>query len=166
MALLTVDDLARDLKVKNEDLVRELVTLGFEVDGPESPLETDDPDALMAQLVTVLPRREVIEKRIKPTVIRRRVKKKPTTETVAKEEKVDAEKPATEPVPEAVTETPAESDQKTESEPPEAPPVKVKAEPKTKATPKKATKKAKKVQAARIIEKAPKPSETKKAKSK
>ena len=77
MALMTVDDLARDLKVRNEDLLRELVTMGFEVEGPESHLETDDPVALRAQLVTVLPQREVVEQRIKPTVIRRRVKKKP-----------------------------------------------------------------------------------------
>ena len=46
MTNLTVDDLARDLKVRNEDLVRELVMMGFAVEGPESPLETDDPVAL------------------------------------------------------------------------------------------------------------------------
>jgi translation initiation factor IF-2 len=77
MTMLTVDDLARDLKVRNEDLLKELVTMGFEVEGPESPLETDDPAALRAQLVTVLPQREVVEQRIKPTVIRRRMKKAP-----------------------------------------------------------------------------------------
>jgi len=79
MTMLTVDDLARDLKVRNEDLLRELVTMGYEVEGPESPLETDDPAALRAQLVTILPQREVVEKRIKPTVIRRRVKKAPAS---------------------------------------------------------------------------------------
>lgn len=78
MTLLTVDDLARDLKVKNEDLLRELTTMGFEVEGPESPLETDDPAGLRAQLLTILPQREVVEKRIKPTVIRRRMKSSPT----------------------------------------------------------------------------------------
>ena len=71
MALLTVDDLARDLKVKNEDLLRELATLGYQVEGPDSHLETDDPGALRDQLVTALPQREIVEKRIKPTVIRR-----------------------------------------------------------------------------------------------
>ncbi|MFH1116210.1 MAG: translation initiation factor IF-2 [Pseudomonadota bacterium] len=75
---MTVDDLARDLKVKNEDLLRQLVTMGYEVEGPESHLETDDPVALRARLVTALPQREVDEKRIKPTVIRRRMKKKPS----------------------------------------------------------------------------------------
>ena len=80
MTNLTVDDLARDLKVRNEDLVRELVMMGFAVEGPESPLETDDPVALRAQLVTVLPQREVVEKRIKPTVIRRRMKQQPAEE--------------------------------------------------------------------------------------
>lgn len=77
MAMLTVDDLARDLKVRNEDLLRELVTMGYEVEGPESPLETEDPAQLRARLVDVLPQREVVEKRIKPTVIRRRMKKLP-----------------------------------------------------------------------------------------
>ncbi len=72
--MITVDDLARDLKVKNEDLLRELITMGYKVDSPESPLETDDPAGLRAKLVTSLPQREVVEKRIKPTVIRRRVK--------------------------------------------------------------------------------------------
>ena len=38
MTLLTVDELARDLKVRKEDLLRELVTLGYDVDGPESRL--------------------------------------------------------------------------------------------------------------------------------
>ncbi len=79
MAMLTVDDLARDLKVRNEDLLRELVTMGYEVEGPESPLETEDPAQLRARLVDVLPQREVVEKRIKPTVIRRRMKKPPPT---------------------------------------------------------------------------------------
>jgi translation initiation factor IF-2 len=80
MTVFTVDDLARDLKVRNEDLLRELVTMGYEVEGPESSLETDDPAALRAQLVTILPQREVVEKRIKPTVIRRRAKPTPFSE--------------------------------------------------------------------------------------
>ncbi|MEJ2718370.1 MAG: hypothetical protein P8182_14740, partial [Deltaproteobacteria bacterium] len=98
MTMLTVDDLARDLKVRNEDLLKELVTMGYDVQGPESPLETDDPVALRDQLVTVLPQREVIEKRIKPTVIRRRVKKKPP-ERVAKTEEPSAAEPETVPEP-------------------------------------------------------------------
>lgn len=142
MTMLTVDDLARDLKVRNEDLLKELVTMGYDVQGPESPLETDDPVALRDQLVTVLPQREVIEKRIKPTVIRRRVKKKPT-ERVAKTEEPRAAEP------EAVPEPPPPPEEK--PVPPE------KAEAKTKATPKKPVKKAKKTEAAKIIEKAPPP---------
>jgi hypothetical protein len=80
MTSLTVDDLARDLKVRDEDLVRELVMMGFAVEGPESSLETDDPVALRAQLLTVLPQREVVEHRIKPTVIRRIMKRQPSEE--------------------------------------------------------------------------------------
>ena len=80
MTILTVDDLARDLKVKNEDLLKELVTMGYEVDGPESSLITDDPAALRTHLVSALPQREVVEKRIRPTVIRRRTKNTPVQE--------------------------------------------------------------------------------------
>lgn len=82
MTVLTVDDLARDLKVKNEDLLKELVTMGFSVDGPDSPLEIDDPSALRAHLVSAIPRREVVEQRIRPTVIRRRAKTPPRTDIV------------------------------------------------------------------------------------
>ncbi len=159
MALLTVDDLARDLKVKNEDLVRELVTMGFEVDGPESPLETDDPDALMAQLVTALPRREVIEKRIKPTVIRRRVKKKSAADAAAKHDRAAVEAPPPQPPKPAVPEPPAEPDREPAVEAVEETPAKEQDSPKVKAITKKSPKKAKKVQAARIIEKAPAPQE-------
>ncbi len=81
MTVLTVDDLARDLKVKNEDLLKELVTMGFSVDGPDSPLEIDDPSALRAHLITAIPKREVVEQRIRPTVIRRRAKTPPHPET-------------------------------------------------------------------------------------
>lgn len=81
MTVLTVDDLARDLKVKNEDLLKELVTMGFSVDGPDSPLEIDDPSALRAHLITAIPKREVVEQRIRPTVIRRRAKTPPHSET-------------------------------------------------------------------------------------
>ena len=80
MSIFTVDDLARDLKVKNEDLVKELVTMGYEVEGPESSLVTDDPVALRAHLVSALPQKEVVEKRIRPTVIRRRAKNPPSQE--------------------------------------------------------------------------------------
>jgi len=140
MPMLTVDDLARDLKVRNEDLVRELVTMGYQVEGPESPLETDDPAELRARLVTVLPQREVVEKRIKPTVIRRRMKKAPAEQV--------AEEAAPEPPPEAVAEAaPVRAKKVPKEVPPEAP-----AE-----VPRKPAKKVKKPEPAKIIEMAPKP---------
>ncbi len=142
MTMLTVDDLARDLKVRNEDLVRELVTMGYEVEGPESPLETDDPAALRAQLVTVLPHPEVVESRIKPTVIRRRVKKGPEA---AQKEEFAAESFA-----DAEAEPAAEAEEITL------------AEPKAKEAPKKPIKKVKKPEAARIIEMAPRPASVRK----
>jgi translation initiation factor IF-2 len=143
MALLTVDDLARDLKVKNEDLLRELVTMGFDVDGPESRVETDDPAALRETLVTTLPQREVIEKRIKPTVIRRRIKKKsPAAEAKKKDEPAPPiGEPAPEPSPTAEQEPEAAAEVAT----------------KPKRATKKPAKKTKKTPAARIIEKAPAP---------
>ncbi|MBM3300225.1 MAG: translation initiation factor IF-2 N-terminal domain-containing protein, partial [Deltaproteobacteria bacterium] len=148
MALLTVDDLARDLKVRNEDLLRELATLGYHVDSPESRLETDDPVALRAKLVMVLPQREVVEKRIKPTVIRRRMKKEPAT---VREEEAPPESPHED----------AEDLAEAEAEP-EPSGVKGRAPleghaPEKVVPPRKPKKKAKKIEPARIIEMAPRP---------
>ena len=141
MPMLTVDDLARDLKVRNEDLVRELVTMGYEVEGPESPLETDDPAELRARLVTVLPQREVVEKRIKPTVIRRRMKKAPPEEM--------GDEAAAEQAAEEAAEGPAVVSEKRVPKDItlEAP----------QEIPRKPIKKIKKPEPARIIEMAPKP---------
>ncbi len=145
MTSLTVDDLARDLKVRNEDLVRELVMMGFAVEGPESPLETDDPVALRAQLVTILPQREVVEQRIKPTVIRRRMKHQPAEEQA---------QTTAEPAPPEIA----------EQEPPakEKPAIPERETTRAKAAAKKTLKK--KPEPARIIEMAPKrPDRTEKA---
>ena len=140
MVMLTVDDLARDLKVKNEDLIRHLATMGFEVDGPEGPLETDDAEALRAELVTVLPKREVIEKRIKPTVIRRRVKKKPAAKKTDEPARAEAaEAPMQEP-PKEAKEKPSTAEKKAATKPKAA---------------KKATRK--KPEPAKILEKPSKP---------
>jgi translation initiation factor IF-2 len=143
MAMLTVDDLARDLRVRNEDLVRELITMGYEVDGPESPLETDDPAALRAELVNALPRQEVIEKRIKPTVIRRRIKKKPPEET-PREEVLEpiAARPAE--LPESVSFQDVSAAGQARGQEHTRP-----------AAPKKTVRKLPRVEPARIIEKAP-----------
>ncbi|MFC1835539.1 translation initiation factor IF-2 [Thermodesulfobacteriota bacterium] len=142
MALLTVDDLARDLKVRNEDLVKQLVTMGFNVEGPESPLETDDPAALRAELVTALPKREIIEKRIKPTVIRRRVKRKtPVARAKAERSAPTEDEAAPEPI------TPVERDSVVPEKPTHKP----------KEGPKAATRRPKSGERAKIIEKAPLP---------
>lgn len=142
MTVLTVDDLARDLKVRNEDLLRELVTMGYEVDSPESPLETDDPAALRAHLVTMLPQREMVEKRIKPTVIRRRVK--PTPPSEHKEgDFLEREEFVLEPPEIPEEEMPLVVADRTEA--------------RTKETPSKPAKKMKRPEPARIIEMAPKP---------
>lgn len=148
MALLTVDDLARDLKVKNEDLLRELATLGYQVEGPDSHLETDDPGALRDILVTALPQREIVEKRIRPTVIRRRMKKQPPA---AKEEAPIEVAAFTEPVVEvpagAEPETPAAEKEGKISE-------EAVGRPKSEPT-RKPKKKVRKMEPARIIEMPP-----------
>ncbi len=139
---MTVDDLARDLKVKNEDLLRQLATMGYEVEGPESHLETDDPVALRAQLVTALPQREVVEKRIKPTVIRRRMKKKPST---AKD------RPPPEPI-ETRTETKTEAMTDAAMQAGEQTVPVEKSQPEKAEGPRKPKKRVKKIEPARIIE--------------
>lgn len=141
MTVLTVDDLARDLKVRNEDLLRELVTMGYEVDSPESPLETEDPAALRAQLVTVLPQREMVEKRIKPTVIRRRVKPGLASER-------EGEPPSRAEFTSAEPEELQEEEVPVSAEMPEGRPQEISRKP---------LKKMKKPEPARIIEMAPKP---------
>lgn len=141
MTSLTVDDLARDLKVKNEDLVRELATMGYEVEGPDSSLETDDPAALRAQLLTILPQREVVESRIKPTVIRRRMKSLPTPPDTEEPPLTEVASFETEPMPREPRKV--------------APPERTTAdrgEPK-----KKLTKQPRRPEPARIIEMAPRP---------
>lgn len=146
MALLTVDDLARDLKVKNEDLLRELATLGYQVEGPDSHLETDDPGALRDQLVTALPQREIVEKRIKPTVIRRRMKKQPPR--AREHAPVEVEQPQEEMVEiPAIEETQAVSEQREM--------VPAQRAPEEKAAPRRPKKKVKRMEPARIIEMPP-----------
>lgn len=140
MTMMTVDDLARDLRVRNEDLLKELVIMGYEVEGPESPLETDDPVALRAQLVTILPQREVVEKRIKPTVIRRRMKNMPAEP----QEDIHASEPDFK---EGVVPHPQR----------EEPPQAVERRTEEEAPLKKPLKKIKKPEPARIIEMAPRP---------
>ncbi len=143
MTVMTVDDLARDLKVKNEDLLKELVTMGFSVDGPDSSLEIDDPSALKAHLVGAIPRREVVEQRIRPTVIRRRAKNAPHTESEDSfHEPSDIVQSEIENVEEELTETkPSAAKQVAPSEPRKTPQAR----------------KQRKHEPARIIEMAPRP---------
>jgi len=141
MTSLTVDDLARDLKVKNEDLVRELATMGYQVEGPDSSLETDDPAALRAQLLTILPQREVVESRIKPTVIRRRMKSVPTPPGLEEAPVMETPSVQMEPLaPEPRKVAPAERTAGEKGEPKKKPP-----------------KQPRKPEPARIIEMAPRP---------
>ncbi len=146
MTILTVEDLARDLKAKHEDVVRELVTMGFEVEGPQSSVEIDDPQSLMATLVTAIPQQEVIEKRIKPTVIRRRVKK---------QEGQHRSRTASEP--DQATGIPHDEDEEPPRSEPRSPQPPAKPTTRPKESPRKPAKKPRKVEAARIIELPKKP---------
>ncbi|MCA1961736.1 MAG: translation initiation factor IF-2 N-terminal domain-containing protein, partial [Desulfomonile sp.] len=148
MTLLTVDELARDLRVRKEDLLRELVTLGYDVDGPESRLEMEDPAALRAELGSILPQREVIEKRIRPTVIRRRVKRESAEAQMEAAALPHEEEHA--PVP------PPSPELALEPEPPTAV-APQQLQPKAPEPPKKPVKKVKKIQPARIIERPARP---------
>ncbi|MEW6350014.1 MAG: translation initiation factor IF-2 [Thermodesulfobacteriota bacterium] len=141
MTILTVEDLARDLKAKHEDVVRELVTMGFEVEGPQSSVEIDDPQSLMATLVTAIPQQEVIEKRIKPDVIRRRVKK---------QEGQQRSRPSS--PPDRPRGTLEEDEEEPTRQEPRSPQPHPKSAPKPKEPPRKPVKKARKIEAARIIE--------------
>lgn len=157
MTVLTVGDLAKDLKVKNEDLLRQLVTMGYEVEGPDSTVEAGDTAELKEKLVEVLPQQEVVEKRIKPTVIRRRVRKganekrsrykEPEFETPS-EEDFDSE--------ESKSSEKEIKHAKDASLAPEAKDRKAKDKQKSKTSGKKAAK-ARIVEPAKIIEKPPEP---------
>jgi translation initiation factor IF-2 len=145
MTVVTVGDLARDLKVKNEDLLQQLATMGFEVEGPDSEVDAGEAAELKEKLVEVLPRQEVVEKRIKPTVIRRRVRKKSSAEGKAKQALDDAAYDAEEP-----PDTEEAQEERVTSKGPQERKTKEKSKAKTGA---KKTAKARIVEPAKIIEK-------------
>lgn len=161
MTVVTVEDLAKDLKVKNEDLLRQLSTMGFEVEGPESELDAGDTTELKEKLVEALPRQEVVEKRIKPTVIRRRVKKKSAEQRKARQR--EAETVEEQEADAHAEDTPA--DGKPSRDRPQAQNRKAKEKAKPKTSSKKSAK-ARIVEPAKIIEKAvpPEPEPQPKAK--
>jgi translation initiation factor IF-2 len=98
-----IHDLAKELKMENKDLLRLLEKMGLVFKNVHSTLEESDVERVKNQIS--LSRKEgVVEQRVKPTVIRRRVKREevapPPPEPIAEEEiKPPAAKKA--PLPEA-----------------------------------------------------------------
>jgi translation initiation factor IF-2 len=102
-----IHEFARELKMENKDLLKLLEKMGVEVKGVHSTL--DDADIERVKNHLNLSRKEgLVEQRVKPTVIRRRVKKEEAL-------------PAPEPPPPSAAKPPAEKLSEKKAPPPEAP---------------------------------------------
>jgi translation initiation factor IF-2 len=101
---LRVHEFAKELKMENKDLLKLLEKMGVIVKGVQSTIDDSDVERVKNQLN--LSRKEgLVEQRVKPTVIRRRVKKEEFPEPTAPEAaKPAAEKPVEKkaPAPEVV----------------------------------------------------------------
>jgi len=84
-----IHELAKELKMENQDLLKLLEKMGLVFKNVHSTLEESDAERVKNQIS--LSRKEgVVEQRVKPTVIRRRIKREevasPTPEPIAEEE--------------------------------------------------------------------------------
>ena len=77
-----VHELAKELTIESKDLIAHLRSLGIEVKSHQSSLEDGDVERVKRLLRANEPH-DLIEKRVKDTVIRRRVVHKPVEETKA-----------------------------------------------------------------------------------
>ena len=89
MTKVRIHDLAKELKMENKDLLKLLEKMGLVIKNVHSTLEESDAERVKNQIS--LSRKEgVVEQRVKPTVIRRRVKREevapPIPEPIAEEE--------------------------------------------------------------------------------
>ncbi len=100
MAKMKVFELAKKLKVDDGALLSKIQEMGIEIDDPEMTLEPEEVKVLEDK-ITMEKSADVVEERIKPTVIRRRAKKKPQ-EDLPKEEMKQEEAVETAEVAEAV----------------------------------------------------------------
>lgn len=90
MAKVRVHELAKELKMENKDLIKLLEKMGSPVKSVQSSLEESDVERVKNQ-ISLSKKEGVVEQRVKPTVIRRRVMKEepapePTPPPSAKEE--------------------------------------------------------------------------------
>ena len=102
MAKKRVYELARDMGIENKELISRLEKIGIAVKSHSSTLEESDVERIRTELFVQEPK-EIVEKRIKSTVIRRRAVPVPVQEAETKEESpetveaipaVEIEKPA------------------------------------------------------------------------
>jgi len=92
MSKKRVHELAKELGLENKDLIAHLERLGITVKSHASTLEDHEIERIREDLQATSPR-QVVEERIKTTVIRRRTVRTPVEETPEeKEEKPEAEK--------------------------------------------------------------------------
>ncbi|MBU4372090.1 MAG: translation initiation factor IF-2 [Proteobacteria bacterium] len=113
MSKKRVYELAKDLGLENRELISRLEKIGIAVKSHSSTLEDDDLERIQAELLAP-EAREVVEKRIKSTVIRRRAVRMPVEESkpeeLAAEPETEAPSDAPPPLADAV---PAEVVRKT-----------------------------------------------------
>ena len=80
-----VYELAKELGLENKDLITDLEKIGITVKSHSSSLEDDEVERIKSELLAREPR-QVVEERIKSTVIRRRAVRTPLDETQDAEE--------------------------------------------------------------------------------
>ena len=118
MSKKRVYELAKDMGLENKELISRLEKIGIAVKSHSSTLEESDMERIRAELFVQEPK-EIVEKRIKSTVIRRRAVRVPVEEVETKEG--DAER--SEEIPAAEIEMPAEADAQSVPEEEIPPPV-------------------------------------------
>ncbi len=74
VAKVRVHELAKELKMENKDLIKLLEKMGSPVKSVQSSLEESDVERVKNQ-INLSKKEGVVEQRVKPTVIRRRVMK-------------------------------------------------------------------------------------------
>ncbi len=90
MAKKRVHELAKELNLESKDLIARLEKMGISVKSHSSTLEDDDVEKIRESLLSG-DSRQIVEERIKSTVIRRRTVRAPAEEQPAPEEETAAE---------------------------------------------------------------------------
>ena len=89
MTKVRIHELAKELKMENKDLLKILEKMGLVFKSVHSTMEDADVERVKNQ-ISLSKKEGVVEQRVKPTIIRRRVKREeaapPVPETMAKEE--------------------------------------------------------------------------------